>query len=137
MISSWVVRRPWRSSRSASCPISCLAHFAASEHLFVGCGIRYPSPRCGAAGSVGPHLALVLELVQDEPDGLVTDAWNGRPDVCEAECGWCVAQDVLADALLLGSRGLSCCRAIGEDGVGVGGHVGEVAEAGDWIGRAA
>jgi hypothetical protein len=45
-------------------------------------------------------------LLQDEPDGLVADAWHGRPDLGKAESGWRVAQDVLADALLLGSRGL-------------------------------
>src|ERR1022692_2939296 len=70
-------------------------------YLFGGCSIRHPGPRCGAAGAVGPHFGLVLELFQDEPDGLVTDAWHGRPDVCQAERDWCVAQDVFADALLL------------------------------------
>jgi hypothetical protein len=48
----------------------------------------------------------VLELFQDEPDGLVADAGHGCPDVGEAERDWCMAQDVLADALLFGSRGL-------------------------------
>jgi hypothetical protein len=60
----------------------------------------------------------VLELFQDEPDGLVTDTWHGRPDVGKAEPDWCMAQDVLTDALLLGSRGLRRGRTIGEHGVG-------------------
>jgi hypothetical protein len=73
------------------------------EYLFGGCGIR-PGPGRGAAGSVGPHFALVLELFQDEPDGLVADTWNGSSDVGKTESGRRVAQDMLADTLLLGSR---------------------------------
>jgi len=41
-----------------------------------------------------------------------------------------VAQDVLADALLLGPRGPRGGRAIGEDSVGIGDHAGEVPEPG-------
>jgi len=40
-----------------------------------------------------------------------------RPDVGEAERDWCAAQDVLADALLLGSGGTGRGRVIGEDRV--------------------
>ena len=76
-----------------------------AEHLFGRCGIR-PGPSCRAAGPVGSDLALVFELFQDKPDGLVADAWHGCPDVGEAERDWRMAQDVLADALLLGSWGL-------------------------------
>src|SRR5260370_17290428 len=103
---------------------------AGAGHLFGGCGIRDPCPSRGAAGSVGAHLALVLELFQDEPDRLVTDTWHCRPDVCEAERGRCVAQDVFTDALLLGSGGLSCGRAIGENGVAVDDDTGHEAEPG-------
>src|SRR5215470_9419776 len=72
-------------------------------HLFGRCGIR-PGPGCRAAGPVRSDLALVFELVQDKPDGLVADTWHGCPDVGEAERDRCMAQDVLADAQLLGSR---------------------------------
>jgi hypothetical protein len=57
-------------------------------------------------------------LFQDEPDGLIADAWHGRPDIGEAEPYWGVAQDVFADPVLLRSRGLGRGRAIGEDGIG-------------------
>src|ERR1017187_5362466 len=104
-----------------------------TTELFEGRGIRHPGPRCGAPGSVGPHLALVLEVFQNEPDGLVANARHSRPDVGEAERDLCTTQDVLADALLLGSGGLSRGRAIGEDGVGTGDHAGEVAKPGPWV----
>src|SRR5215471_13301235 len=64
------------------------------------CGVRRPCPGCGAACSVGPDLAFTPPLLQDEPDCLVADAWHCRPDVGETEGGGCMAQDVLADALL-------------------------------------
>src|ERR1017187_1238563 len=102
-------------------------------YLFGGCGIHDPGPRCGAAGAVSPHLVVVLELFQDEPDGLVADTRHGCPDVCEAERGGCAAQDVIADTLLLGPGSLSRSRAISEDGVGAGDHDGEVAEPGPWV----
>ena len=80
---------------------------AGAEYLFGGCGISHLGPRRGPAGSVGPHLALVLQLFQDEPDGLVTDARHGRSDVCKAERDRRAAQDVITDALLLGPGSLS------------------------------
>ena len=100
--------------------------------------MQYSSPRPGrrAAGSVGPDPAFAPQLFQDEPDGLVTDTGHCRPDVGEAERGRRVAQDVLADALLLGPGGLGRRRSVGEDGVGVGDHAGEVAEPGPWVGGA-
>src|SRR5712692_4862192 len=93
-------------------------------------------PGRGAACSIGPDLAFAPQLLQDEPDGLVTDTWRCRPDVCEAERGRCVAQDVFPDALLLGPWGPGRGRAISEDGVGTGDHAGEIAEPGPRVGGA-
>jgi hypothetical protein len=70
--------------------------------LIRGCSI--PRPSRGAARSIGPHLAFAPQLLQDEPDRLVADAWHCRPDVGEAEGGGHVAQDVLADTFLLRPR---------------------------------
>ena len=83
--------------------------------LFEVCGIPRPRPGRGAACSVGPDLALAPQLLQGEPDRVVTDAWHCRPDVSEAERGERVTQYVLADALLLGPRGPG-----GRGAVGVG-----------------
>jgi hypothetical protein len=41
---------------------------------------------------------------------------------------------VLADALLLGPGRQGHGRTIGEDGIGTGNHLGEVAEPGPWVG---
>src|ERR1700722_18695015 len=79
------------------------------------CGVRRPCPGRGAAGSVGPDLAFAPQLLQGEPDRLVADAGQRRPDVGKAERGGRVAQDVLADALLLRPRGPCRGGAISED----------------------
>jgi hypothetical protein len=80
------------------------AKILGAVHLFGRCSIRDSRPGRGAACPVGPDLAFALQLLQDEPDRLVADAWHCRPDVGEAEDHERVAQDVLSDALLLRPR---------------------------------
>ena len=78
---------------------------AGAVHLFGGSSSRHPGPRRGAPSAVSPRLALVLELFEDQPDGLVADTRHGRPDVRETERDGCAAQAVNADALLLAEPG--------------------------------
>jgi hypothetical protein len=60
-------------------------------------------PACAGALTGGRDLPCVSEFVEYKPHRRGTYAWECPLDVTCAEFGECVAQDVLADAVLLGA----------------------------------